>query len=106
MKNSPIPEINELAENCISWEYDPLNPLYISSMVENKVMSGRTHATLNDNQGQAMYKYMEEKYDTYWYQSSDTMLSENPYENWISKKKWPLNEELNMHFLRYQQVPN
>ena len=43
-------------------------------------------------------------FNTHWYRGTDTILSEYPYANWMSRKKWPLNEELNLHMMQYQEV--
>ena len=46
----------------------------------------------------------ETEYNPRWYRSRDTVLSEHPHSNWLSKKLWPLNEQLNIHILKYQEV--
>ena len=38
-----------------------------------------------------------------WWRSEDTVLSENPYTGYWSRKDWPLKEEMNMHCVRLQQ---
>ena len=40
-----------------------------------------------------------------WYKSRETLLSENPYTNFmLTQKKWPLNEQFVVHSLYFQQV--
>ena len=40
-----------------------------------------------------------------WYKSRETLLSENPYTNFLlTLKKWPLNEQFGIHSLHFQQV--
>ena len=40
-----------------------------------------------------------------WYKSRESLLSENPYTNFLlTKKKWPLNEQFVVHSLYFQQV--
>ena len=40
-----------------------------------------------------------------WYKTRDTVLSENPYTNFLlTQKKWPLNEQFVVHSLYFQQV--
>ena len=39
-----------------------------------------------------------------WWRSEDTVLAENPYTSFDMRKDWPLKEEMNMHFVRLQQV--
>ena len=40
-----------------------------------------------------------------WYKTRDTVLSENPYTNFLlTKKKWPLNEQFGLHMMYFQQV--
>ena len=40
-----------------------------------------------------------------WYKTRDTVLSENPYTNFLlTKKKWPLNEQFVLHSLYFNQV--
>ena len=40
-----------------------------------------------------------------WYKTRDTVLSENPYTNFLlTKKKWPLNEQFGLHMMHFQQV--
>ena len=38
-----------------------------------------------------------------WWRSEDTVLSENPYTGYWSRKDWPLKEEITMHCVRLQQ---
>ena len=39
-----------------------------------------------------------------WYRSKDIEKGGNPYGSAMINKKWWLEEELNNHFLRFQQV--
>ena len=72
---------------------------------ENEVLKLGTHATLAENQDIInRYSRYEEKHNTVWYRSKETVMSEYPHNNWLSKKKWPLSEQLNLHMLNYQEV--
>ena len=40
-----------------------------------------------------------------WFKTRETLLSENPYTNFLlTLKKWPLNEQFVVHSLYFQQV--
>ena len=104
MRKSNDPEYIQLADITISlendWDYVKTNAL-----IENKVIRDGTHAFEAINQDiLKMYSHLEDKHKTHWYRGTDTILSEYPYNNWLSKKKWPLNEELNLHIMQYQEV--
>ena len=107
MRNSPVEELNKLADISISMDndfyyYDPTLPF-----VENRVFRKETHAYADTNERIIYIWFLlhhEEKYETLWYRSTETVMSEYPHLNWLSKKKWPLNEELNLHMLNYQEV--
>ena len=74
-------------------------------MIENKVLRDGTHAYATVNSDILGYwSQLEDKYKTRWYRGTETIMSEYPYANWVSKKKWPLNEELNLHIMQYQEV--
>ena len=104
MRALPLEDYNKLADITISLDDDPDYKKTIA-LVEYQVIRDGNHAYGTSHEDIVNYfNYLEEKYDTHWYRSTDTVLSENPYVNWLSKKKWPLNEELNLHMLRYQQV--
>ena len=73
--------------------------------MENKVIKDSRYAYAADIRSIVEdYTHLEEKYDTRWYRGKETVMSENPYSNWLTKKNWPLNEELNLHMLLFQQV--
>ena len=104
MRAHPLEDYNKLADITISLDDDP-DYKKTDALVEYQVIRDGILAFAVDNEVIVNdYNYLEEKYDTRWYRSTDTVLSENPSSNWLSKKKWPLNEELNLHMLRYQQV--
>ena len=105
MRDSPIEEYNILANSTISVDDDP-DYTKTYDLIENLVFRDRTHAYVYDNNllNEDFSLNLEEKYDSRWFRGTDTVLSENPYNNWVSIKKWPLNEELNLHMLRFQQV--
>ena len=66
-----------------------------------------THATVSTNQdilNNPHYSSLGDKHNTVWYRSTETVMSEYPHRNWLSKKKWPLSEQLNLHMLNYQEV--
>ena len=73
--------------------------------MENKVIKEGSYAYAADIRSILEdYNHLEEKYDTRWYRGKETVVSENPYSNWLTKKNWPLNEELTLHMLLFQQV--
>ena len=45
---------------------------------------------------------VEETYGKWW-RSEDTVLSENPYTGFQSRRDWPLKEAMNLHFTHLQQ---
>ena len=51
-----------------------------------------TDSTLLQNEGYGL-----------WYQG-ESIISENPYTGWLSRKKWVFTEELNRHMARFVQV--
>ena len=104
MRASNDPTYRQLADITVSLDND-LDRVKTRALVENKVIRDGTHAfaALNSDILQ-YYSHLEEKHKTYWYRGTDTILSEYPYYNWLSKKKWPLNEELNLHIMQYQEV--
>ena len=104
MKASNDPTYIQLADITISLDNDWDN-VKTDALVENKVIIDGTHAHAGVNEDILnYYSHLEEKYKTHWYRGTETILSEYPYTNWLSKKKWPLNEELNLHIMRYQEV--
>ena len=84
MKESSYTEYNELAQLTISLDNDPDTKKTIE-LVETKVIKAGTHAYANDNESMIKYKHLEEKYKVHWYRGTDTILSESPYYNWLSK---------------------
>ena len=104
MKNYDDPLYNMLADKSISlsndWDHEMTNAL-----VEEKVLKDGTHAYLTMI-GDITDKFekLAEKYGTHWFQSTETVLSEYPFCNWMVRKKWPLKEKLILHVLHFQQV--
>ena len=104
MRESNDPTYNQLADITISLDND-WDGKKTDKLVENKVLRDGTHAYATVNSDILGYwSQLEDKYKTHWYRGTDTILSEYPYSNWLSKKKWPLNEELNLHIMQYQEV--
>ena len=104
MRKSSDPTYSQLADITISldndWDY-----VKTDALIENKVIRDGTHAYGAVNEDILnYYSHLEDKHKTHWYRGTGTILSEYPYTNWLSKKKWPLNEELNLHIMRYQEV--
>ena len=104
MRRSSDPTYSQLADITISFDND-LDLLKTNLFVEYQVIIDGTHAFVAVNEDILIYySHLEDKHKTHWYRGTDTILSEYPYYNWLSKKKWPLNEELNLHIMRYQEV--
>ena len=104
MIESPVEEYNKLAKITVTlendWDYKKTHLL-----VENKVIRDNSYAYAADIRSIVEdYDHLEEKYSTKWYRGTETVMSENPYSNWLTKKNWPLNEELNLHMLLFQQA--
>ena len=103
MRKSSDPTYSQLADITISLDNDDMK--WTNFLIVEKVIKDGTHAFVAGNRDILyIYSVLEEAYKTHWYRGTDTILSEYPYANWLSKKKWPLNEELNLHILRYQEV--
>ena len=54
-----------------------------------------------------MYDYELEwakDYNTRWYRSKEKLTGDNPFGSFMLNKKWTLEEELNNHMLRFNQV--
>ena len=100
MRKSSDPTYRQLADITISLDNDR-DYVKTEALIENKVIRDGTHAYSTTN---SVILQLEDKHKTHWYRGTDTILSENPYSNWLSKKKWPLNEELNLHIMQYQEV--
>ena len=104
MRKSSDPTYSQLADITISFDNDP-DWGKTNRLIENRVFIDGTHAFASNNDDILnFYSQLEEFYKTHWYRGTDTIISEYPYANWKSKKKWPLNEELNLHIMRYQEV--
>ena len=104
MRKSSDPTYSQLADITISLDND-WDWVKTDALIENKVIRDRTHAFEAVNEDILFfYSHLEDKHKTHWYRGTDTILSEYPYSNWLSKKKWPLNEELNLHIMQYQEV--
>ena len=104
MRASSDPTYIQLADITISLDND-WDWVKTDALIENKVIRDGTHAFATVNEDLLnYYSHLEDKHKTHWYRGTDTILSEYPYSNWLSKKKWPLNEELNLHIMRYQEV--
>ena len=102
MEESTSTEYNQLAGITISLDFEETRAL-----IEKGVFRDGTHAfatTIDVISNGDYFQYLEKKYGISWHRSNETLLSENPYTNWISKKRWPLNEELNIHMILFQQV--
>ena len=104
MRKSRDPTDNQLADITLSFTND-LYSEKTDTLIMNKVIIDGTHALAAVNQD-ILNGYYEpaEELKTHWYRGTETILSEYPYSNWLSKKKWPLNEELNLHMMRFQEV--
>ena len=106
MRDSSVSEYRQLAGITMSLENDPLYTL-TNALITKEVFRDGTHAYATSTEvivNSDYYQYLEEKYSTSWHRSTETVMSENPYTNWLSKKRWPLNEELNIHMMLFQQV--
>ena len=104
MRKSNDPTYSQLADITISFDND-INWFKTDDWIEQKVIRDGIHAFAALNEDILnYYSHLEDKYKTHWYRGTDTILSEYPYNNWLSKKKWPLNEELNLHIMQYQEV--
>ena len=40
-----------------------------------------------------------------WYRSQEKREGDNPIGSYVMNKKWWLEEEMNLHMMRFQQVP-
>ena len=59
-----------------------------NALIEYKVIIDGTHALAMSTEHMIKhYSYLEDKHKTHWYRGTDTILSEYPYLNWLSKKK-------------------
>ena len=115
MRKSSDPTYSQLADITISL-YKDGDHKKTFDLIENKVQGEMTHAFAAATEDMRYYydydkyyyiydySHQDDKQKTHFYRGTDTILSEYPYTNWLSKKKWPLNEELNLHIMRYQEV--
>ena len=104
MRNSSVSEYNQLADITISLTNDP-DYKKTNALIEKGVFRDGTHAfAAKTDLIVNNYQHLEEKYRTSWHRGTETVLSEYPFSNWVSKKRWPLNEELNIHMMLFQQV--
>ena len=98
-----MPEYAELAERTVS----AVDQYVLRNVIHERVFQHGTAAfgtkvgylvraftdsTLLQNEGYGL-----------WYQG-ESIISENPYTGWLSRKKWVLTEELNRHMARFVQV--
>ena len=89
MKESSYTEYNELAQLTISLDNDWDTKKTIE-LVETKVIKAGTHAYGGANEDLTTYfKHIESKYKVHWYRGTDTIMSENPYVNWLTKGSYP-----------------
>ena len=104
MREAQMEDYNKLADISLSMDNDP-GYVKTDSLIENGVLRHGTHALI-ETPGTVTndYSYMQEKHNILWYRGTEHVVSENPFLNWLSKKKWPLSEQLNLHMLNYQEV--
>ena len=89
MKESSYTEYNELAQLTISLDNDWDTKKTIE-LVETKVIKAGTHAyALATEDILNHYPHLEDKYKTHWYRGTDTIMSEYPYVNWLTKGSYP-----------------
>ena len=104
MEKSLHEDYNRIADISLSLDND-LEWVETDKLIEDQVFRDRTHAFLFSNEGVINgFSYLQKKYGHSWYRSTETVLSEYPYYNWQSKRRWPLNEQLNLHIMNYQEV--
>ena len=99
MRASNDPTYSQLADITVSYDNRKLTWDLILQVIGNG-----THAYAAVTEDIVRLNYLADIVKTHWYRGTDTILSEYPYLNWLSKKKWPLNEELNLHMMQYQEV--
>ena len=104
MKESSYTEYNELAQLTISLNND-IDKKKTYELVETKVIKEGTHAyaTVNEHITND-FKYIEEKHKVHWYRGTDTILSENPYYNWLSKGSSTIKVEKNKAICLFDTV--
>ena len=85
MKESSYAEYNELAQLTISLDND-WDTKKTNELVETKVITAGTHAyAVTKEELQRYSGYLEDKFKFHWYRSTDTIVSEYPYYNWLTK---------------------
>ena len=82
MKESSYIEYNELAQLTISLDND-VDQKKTDELVETKVITAGTHAYATSNDD--IQFNLEDKFKFHWYRGTDTILSENPFSNWLTK---------------------
>ena len=104
MRVSQHEDYNKLADISLSLDNDP-DWVKTDSLIDNEVMKHGTHAFHSGHEDIiSKYSHLEEKHNTLWYRSDETVMSENPHFYWLNKKKWPLSEQLKLHMMNYQEV--
>ena len=104
MRKSNDPTYRQLADITISLDND-WDGVKTDELVETKVIKAGTHAYAAINEDLTNdYKYMEEKYKVHWYRGADTILSENPYYNWLSKGSSTIKVEKNKAICLFDTV--
>ena len=81
---SSYADYNELAQLTISLDND-WDRKKTYELVETKVITAGTHAYATTNEQITITKYLTEKFKFHWYRSTDTIFSENPFSNWLTK---------------------
>ena len=105
MKNSKMKDYNKLAEKSSSYQTFSRENRTVWDLEGDKTFKERKHAfAATSEKIMKQYSHLEKKHNNVWYRSTETVMSENPHINWVSKKKWPLSEQLNLHMLNYQEV--
>ena len=86
MRDSSVEDYNKLADITISLDNDP-DYSKTDDLVEYQVIRDGTHAHATTNEDiSVFYQYLEEKYDTRWYRSTETVMSESPTSHWIRRR--------------------
>ena len=102
--------MEKLSEIATSFDDDDIL-MKTAQEVFDKVFSSRTHAFVGYDpdifwaKGAGAREFIPDNFFSLWYRS--TSILQGPYHptvNWISKRKWPLNEQLNLHILNLQEV--
>ena len=89
MRKSNDQTYRQLADITISLDND-WDLVKTNALIENKVIRDGTHAlVLISEDILNYYSHLEDKYKTHWYRGTDTIMSENPYVNWLTKGSYP-----------------